>query len=652
MLLTQLKGSFERQVRRPRDWTLPKFLEEYSSNQELGASTASRIYEALCPEAWIKTASHPRLLRLFGDRILKWYPAFDDFYGLETVIEQIVQHYYLAAQGLDMRKKILCLIGPPGTAKSMLARRINMLFGQTSMYVLAIKDKDNNFIPSPVFEHPFDLFNRDEHGNLVSQYGIKPYQLGMGGPSPWAWDQLRAFDGDITRFHVVQVPCSVGQQAGIARIEPQSEKQFDSTVLIGARNEDGSYRYTGGLNRAGQGVLEFVEMFKAPADLLRSLLTAMEEGSYAGHGGIGPIPFRGVVYGHSNPTEWDKFKNNSDNEGLVDRIRLIEVPYGLRATEEKRIYDRMVGESELAEKPQAPGTTDALSHLTVLSRLRPAGNSNPTVEIMRVYDGEDPKKISETLKTLAEYRSESGEPEGKKGISPRSGYQIISGAYTGDPNEIGIDPLLVFEEARKVISRDYKNDSSRYKKIIEDLEHKYLITLERDIEQAYAKSRGGDTPQERFNRYDTIVRYWYYSDETYKDPVGDVWDSVRIDKELRQIEEAMKITDASQFRDDVAKHCAKYRSTHGNGAEVPWESHEYMKKLIEAQMLSEGTNFAQVIAFGDFKRDEKVQKAHDTFVECMVERGYSKRQTERLVGWYMAQKGLSYFDSKGDEKKK
>jgi serine protein kinase len=41
-----------------------------------------------------------------------------------------------------------------------------------------------------------------------------------------------------------------------------------------AQNDPDAYSYSGGLNRANQGILEFVEMFKAPIKMLHPLLTA------------------------------------------------------------------------------------------------------------------------------------------------------------------------------------------------------------------------------------------------------------------------------------------------------------------------------------------------------------------------------------------
>ena len=104
-----------------------------------------------------------------------------------------------------------------------------------------------------------------------------------------------------------------------------------------AQDDPDAYSYSGGLCLANQGMLEFVEMFKAPIKMLHPLLTATQEGNYVGTENIGGIPFTGVVLAHSNEAEWQSFKNNKNNEAFIDRIYVIKVPYVLRVQEEQRV---------------------------------------------------------------------------------------------------------------------------------------------------------------------------------------------------------------------------------------------------------------------------------------------------------------------------
>src|SRR5207248_1326781 len=150
--------------------------------------------------------------------------------------------------------------------------------------------------------------------------------------------------GDITKFTVVRLQPSRLKQICVAKTEPGDENNQDVASLVGkvdirklemySQNDPDAYSFSGGLNRTTQGLMEFVEMFKAPIKMLHPLLTATQEGNYAGTENIGGIPYQGIILAHSNEAEWQSFKNNKNNEAFIDRISVIKVPYCLRATEE------------------------------------------------------------------------------------------------------------------------------------------------------------------------------------------------------------------------------------------------------------------------------------------------------------------------------
>ena len=215
-------------------------------------------------------------------------------------------------------------------------------------------------------------------------------------------------------------------QIAISKTEPGDENNQDISSLVGkvdirklemlSQNDPDAYSYSGGLNRANQGLLEFVEMFKAPIKMLHPLLTATQEGNYIGTENIGAIPFTGVIMAHSNESEWQNFKNNKTNEAFIDRIYVIKVPYCLRATEERQIYEKLLRGSELAKAPCAPGTLDMLARFSVLTRLREHENSN-VYSKMRVYDGE-------TLARGRSAREEHAGIQGRGGCRRRHGRHL------------------------------------------------------------------------------------------------------------------------------------------------------------------------------------------------------------------------------------
>ena len=208
----------------------------------------------------------------------------------------------------------------------------------------------------------------------------------MGNMSPWAVKRLDEFGGDISKFSVVKLHPSKLRQICVAKTEPGDENNQDISALVGkvdirklehfGQNDADAYSYSGGLNRTTQGVLEFVEMFKAPLKMLHPLLTATQDRTYVGTENVGAMPYQGLIIAHSNESEWQSFRANKNNEAFLDRISVIKVPYCLRVTEEKQIYEKLLTSSELKDAAIAPGTLEMLARFSVLTRLKPHENSS------------------------------------------------------------------------------------------------------------------------------------------------------------------------------------------------------------------------------------------------------------------------------------
>jgi serine protein kinase len=340
------------------------------------ASVAERMLMAVGEPELVDTRHDPRLSRLFTNKVIRRYPAFKDFYGMEEAIEQIVSYFRHAAQGLEEKKQIIYLLGPVGGGKSSLAEQLKKLIERVPFY--AIKG-------SPVHESPLGLFNPLEDGDILEQdYGI-PRRYLNHIMSPWAVKRLQEFNGDVTRFRVVKLRPSVLKQVAVSKTEPGDENNQDISSLVGkvdirkletcSQDDPDAYSYSGGLCLANRGILEFVEMFKAPIKVLHPLLTATQEGNYKGTEGFGAIPFDGLILAHSNEAEWLSFKNNRNNEAFLDRIYIVKVPYCLRVSEEIRIYEKLLENSSLSKAPCAPDTLRMLAQFSVLSRLKEPENS-------------------------------------------------------------------------------------------------------------------------------------------------------------------------------------------------------------------------------------------------------------------------------------
>ncbi|MDR6665903.1 serine protein kinase [Rhizobium sp. 1399] len=609
------------------------------------ANATERLLAAIGEPEIIDTAKDSRLGRVFMNRTIRTYPAFAGFFGMEETIERIVSFFRHAAQGLEERKQILYLLGPVGGGKSSLAERLKQLMEVNPIYVLKAGDD-----LSPVFESPLNLFDPLAMGPLLlEEYGIPTRRL-SGLMSPWCLKRLDEFDGDISRFRVVKIQPSRLRQIAIAKTEPGDENNQDVSSLVGkvdirklehySQNDPDAYSYSGGLNRANQGILEFVEMFKAPIKMLHPLLTATQESNYMGTENIGAIPFSGIILAHSNEAEWQTFKANKNNEAFIDRICVIKVPYCLRVMEEQKIYEKLIEGSELADAACAPATLEMLARFSVLSRLRKHENSN-LFSKMRAYDGESLKETDPRARSVQEYRDSAGVDEGMDGISTRFAFKVLASTFNHDTTDIGADPVHLMYVLEQAIRREQFSEETekRYMEFIKaELAPRYAEFIGNEIQKAYLESYS-DYGQNLFDRYVDYADAWI-EDVDFKDPdTGQLLDRELLNQELTKIEKPAGIANPKDFRNEIVKFCLRSRA-HNGGKNPSWTSYEKIREVIEKRMFSQVEDLLPVISFGS-KKDSETEKKHSEFVSRMVARDYTERQVRRLVEWYMRVKQAS-----------
>ena len=501
---------------------------------------------------------------------------------MEDTIERIVGYFKHAAQGLEEKRQILYLLGPVGGGKSSLAERLKDLMEKNPIYVLKAGDDI-----SPVFESPLGLFRSAELGSLLAdRYGIERHRL-TGVMSPWAVKRLDEFGGDISKFNVVRIYPSKLRQLAIAKTEPGDDNNQDISSLVGkvdirklehfSQNDPDAYSFSGGLCRSNQGLLEFVEMFKAPIKVLHPLLTATQEGNYIGTETLGPIPFNGTILAHSNEAEWQVFKANSNNEAFLDRICVITVPYSLRVTEETQIYKKLLQTSELSSTSCAPETLEMLAKFCVMTRLKEHENSN-LISKMRVYDGEKLKDTDPKAKTLQEYKDAAGVDEGMTGISTRFAYKTLSETFNFDSTEIAADPVHLMYVLEQSLKREQYPDETE-KKYLEfikaDLAPRYAEFIGKEIQKAYLESYG-EYGQNLFDRYISYADAWI-EDQDFKDAdTGQLLDRAALDNELSKIEKPAGIANPKDFRNEVVKFSLRYRASN-DGNNPAWTAYEKIR---------------------------------------------------------------------------
>ena len=615
--------------------SIKEYLELCKTDPSVYASAAERMLMAIGDPEVVDTAQDPRLSRIFSNKIIKRYKAFGEFYGMEECIQQIVSFFRHAAQGLEEKKQILYLLGPVGGGKSSLAEMLKTLMEKMPIYCIK---------GSPVFESPLGLFSPDEDGHILEEdYGI-PRRYIKTIMSPWAAKRLQEFHGDITQFRVVKLYPSTLNQIAITKTEPGDENNQDISSLVGKvdirkleefpQNDPDAYSFSGGLCRANQGLMEFVEMFKAPIKVLHPLLTATQEGNFNSTEGLGAIPFDGVILAHSNESEWQNFRNNKNNEAFIDRVYIVKVPYCLRVTEEMQIYEKLLQNSSLSRAPCAPDTLRMLAQFSVLSRLKEPENSN-IFSKMRVYDGENLKDTDPKAKSLQEYKDSAGVDEGMNGLSTRFAFKILSRVFNFDPTEIAANPVHLMYVLEQQIEQEQfpKEVQEKYLNVLKEyIAPKYVDFIGKEIQTAYLESYA-EYGQNIFDRYVTYADFWI-QDQEYRDhETGEILNRAALNEELEKIELPAGISNPKDFRNEIVNFVLRAKANNA-GRNPDWRSYEKLRTVIEKKMFSNTEDLLPVISF-NAKASAQDKKKHQDFVQRMIERGYTEKQVRLLSEWYL-----------------
>ncbi len=625
--------------RRQEEMTLQEYLnlcrDDPHAHIHAYAGPAERMLAAIGEPELVDTRHDSRLSRIFHNKVIRRYPGFEAFYGMEETIEQIVAYFRHAAQGLEERKQILYLLGPVGGGKSSLAEKLKELMEKIPFY--AIKD-------SPLHEHPLGLFDPIEDGPILEEeYGV-PRRYLNGIMSPWAVKRLHEYNGDITCFRVVKLYPSRLDQRAIAKTEPGDENNQDISALVGkvdirmlehyAQDDPDAYSYSGALCLANRGIMEFVEMFKAPIKVLHPLLTATQEGNYKGTEGLSALPFEGTILAHSNESEWQQFKNNKKNEAFLDRVFVVKVPYCLRVSDEIKIYEKLLIHSSLDQTPCAPHTLEMMARFAVLSRLKEPDNSS-IYSKMRVYDGENLKDTDPRAKSYMEYRDFAGVNEGMTGLSTRFAFKILSKVFNFDHGEIAANPVhLLYVLEQQIYEEQFPAEvQERYLGFIKEfLVPRYIEFIGKEIQTAYLESYS-EYGQNIFDRYVVYADHWI-QDQEFRDPeTGEIFDRGALNEELEKIEKPAGIANPKDFRNEVVNFVLRARANHA-GRNPAWTSYEKLREVIEKKMFANTEELLPVISFSAKSSAEDVKK-HQEFVDRMVSKGYTPKQVRLLSEWYL-----------------
>lgn len=568
-----------------------------------------------------------RIRRLYGNKTIKKYKFFEEFYGIDSSVMKIARYFNSAAMEGEEARQVLYLVGPVGSGKSSIMEALKKGL-ENSPLIYALKD-------CPMREEPLHLVPmrlRKKFGDLL---GVKI----EGELCPICRYRLNhEYHGEYEKFPVVQVGFSVRARRGIGVVPPVDPNNQDTSVLVGGVDISQIDRYpeddpralslNGAFHAGNRGIVEFIEIFKNETEYLHTIITATQEKCIPSPGKGAMIYFDGVILAHSNEAEWNKFKSDHTNEAILDRIVKIEVPYCLELNEEIKIYEKLLKKSRY-NAHIAPHTIEMASIFAILTRLEPS----PKVSLMtklRIYNGEEIVDNGTAQKfDISQLRGEAPR-EGMTGISTRFIMKAIDQTLSESENNC-INPITVMDNIEKEIKglSISEEEKTRYLGFIQELVRKeYNKVLEKEISKAFIAGFS-EQAESLFNNYlDHAEAYVNMNSLKDKNTCEKMEPDERF---MRSIEEQIGISEAAVrgFRTDVTAYMFFVLR---NGGKLDYKSYEPLREAIEKKLTASVRDISRIVTREKVRNVEQ-HKKYSAMVQEMKRNGYCEHCCNAVLSY-------------------
>jgi len=611
---------------------LVKRLEEFR-DRERGLQwegTFAQYFEIATKKPQVSRLSHERIYHMIMDAGTETTRTGDPHYnffsqeifGIEKPLQQIVDYFHSAAQRLEVRKRILLLMGPVGGGKSsivyLIKRGLEAYTRSEVGGVYAIKD-------CPMHEEPLHLIPNELRSDVEREFGIYI----EGDLCPHCRYMIdNQYGGHIEEIPVKRLAFSEKYRVGVGTFTPSDPKSQDISELVGGidlstigevgvESDPRAYRFDGELNIANRGIMEFVEMLKTDEKFLYVLLTLSQEQNIK-TGRFSMIYADEVVVSHTNEHEYQAFVGNKKSEALQDRIILVKVPYNLRASDEVKIYEKLLKQSALQNVHIAPYTLRIASVFAVLTRLEPSKKAGMSLmKKLKLYEGEDIEDFKQ--KDVKELQEEAVR-EGMDGISPRYVINRLSNALIKQ-NTTCINPIDALRALRDGLDQHTsitREERDRYLNLISEARKEYDDMARKEVQRAFVYSYEESARTMLNNYLDNVEAFC--NKTKLRDPITD--EEMEPDEQLmRSIEEQIGITENAKksFREEIL---IRISSLARKGVSFDYTSHERLKEAIEKKLFADLRDVVKITTSTRTPDKEQLRRINEVVNRLMSEHGY------------------------------
>ncbi|EGK07054.1 kinase PrkA [Desmospora sp. 8437] len=612
-ILKRIAEQRQREEKLAWEGSFAEYLEMVRQRPELAQTSHSRVYHMIA-DAGVEKDENGNKNYLFFSR---------ELFGLDRAIERLVEEYFhSAARRLDVRKRILLLMGPVSGGKStivtMLKRGLEQYSRTDAGAVYAIKG-------CPMQEEPLHLIPVSMRPGAEKELGVRI----EGNLCPSCRLRVKEeYGGRIEDVPVERVLLSEDERIGIGTFSPSDPKSQDIADLTGSidfatiteygsESDPRAYRFDGELNKANRGLMEFQEMLKCDEKFLWNLLSLTQEGNFKA-GRFALISADELIVAHTNEAEYKAFISNKKNEALQSRIIVMPIPYNLQVSEEEKIYNKLIRQSDLDHVHIAPHALHAAAIFSILTRLKESKKQGmDLVKKMRLYDGKSVDGYKEA--DLEELQNEHLN-EGMSGIDPRYVINRISSALIRTDSDCmnALDILRAIKDGLDQHPSITKEERERYLNFISIARREYDELAKKEVQKAFVYSYEESAKTLMDNYLDNVEAFCNWT--KIKDPL--TGEELEPDEKLmRSIEEQIGISENAKkaFREEILIRISAYAR---KGKKFDYNSHDRLREAIQKKLFADLKDVVKITTSTKTPDENQLKKINEVTATLIDEYGY------------------------------
>lgn len=565
-----------------------------------------------------------------------------ELFGIDKPLQRVVDYFKAASAGSEVGRRLLLLLGPPSGGKSSL---VILLKRGIEEYSLTDEGAIYGLQGSPLHENPLNLVPYSLRAEFRETYGVDI----QGDLSPWAQSVLEhEYGGDFMRYPVERIFLSEARRMGVGTYAPHDPTTADIADLIGSvdlskvsdygdEGDPRAWSWSGAVYSASRGLLEMIEILKVKREFLYLLLTLTQERNVK----VSRFPLIHVdetIVAHTNLAEFRKFLQEKENEALLDRMVIVQVPYALSYLDEARIYHKLIAQAPMFREVHLdPHTLKVAAVFSILSRVKPSEREDlDSSKKVRLYAGEDVEGFarSELQRISAEQ-----EEEGLSGVSPRFVVNALSNAISRSEAK-SLTSMEVLVTLKEAIENDARIDAKQRRQWVD-----FLVTTRKDFYNHWVKE---DVHKALFVSFEEESESLLgkYLDEVeaaldnreVSDPItGET--RAPDERFLREVEEKINVSDAGKqtFRQEVVR---KAMVAYKKGESFSLDSHSRLKEAMEKYLFEERRDVLRLVssvARPDEDAREKIAAVEERLISDYGYDRHSAREALNYVTTLMSQ---------------